>query len=305
MKYAPAISLGLSVILGIFAFVLFSGFGSAEDRPVEIREVQAAPTMSMTEVLVAGRDFLPAEAITPAEVRVVEWPIEHLPEGALTSVEMLQSGGGQVRFSQATIFEGELLTHVKAAWSPPRRMLSTQIEDGMRAVSIAVTNETGVAGFVLPGDHVDIFAYIPVPGGKGPDANIPRPMLENVEVLGVDQTFGNRSQGAIPATFVTLALTPEQAQKISAAARGTRLGLTLIGEDEREANEGLKPEESEDTPAPRLHPVARASVPAPRAEPVSAPRPENTTVTVVLGTAAKRVSAPVDIREEELEGAGS
>jgi len=302
MKYAPAISLGLSVILGIVAFVLFSGMGAAE-RPVEIREVTAPPAVEMSELVVAGRDFDPGEPVTPADVKLIDWPSEHLPEGALTGMAMLQSGGGMTRFAQGPLFEGEPLTESKAAWAPPRRMLSAEIPDGMRAVSITVTNETGVAGFVLPGDHVDIFAVIPVPGGQGPDANRPRPMLESVLVLGVDQTFGHHSQGAISATFVTLALSPEQSQKIAAASRGTRLGLALIGQDEIDANEGIEEEAPE--PVVPVRQIARTSI-ATRALPDPRPtRPETTNVKVVHGTSVSTVTAPVDTREEELDGAVS
>lgn len=302
MKYVPAISLGLSLVLGIAAYLLLKTGGNAPDRALELAAVQVAepaPVPDTLPVLVLKSEVLAGEPVTPDLTRTRDWPADLVPEGAITQAEALFGPAGSPLLAQMDMIPGELLVAEKLGEFPPRRMLSKSIPDGFRAVSIAVTTETGVAGFVLPGDRVDITAFVPVPGQTGPDAYRSRPLLENVLVLGIDQIMGTSVQGAMPSSLVTLALKPEDAQLVTAASRESRLGLALIGQEELENKEE---KEEEETPAvQRPRPVA-----APVVRRVPQPvQPATARVTVVHGTNAETVTTPVETGEPMQIGAGS
>ena len=295
MKYVPAISLGLSLVLGIAAFLLLRA-GPAESTPVETAAVQMAQTAppETKTVLTLKEEVEAGMPMTPDMVRTRDWPVEHLPEGVLTTTTELYGPSGTPLFAQMSMIAGEVLVIEKLAEQPPRRMLSKEIPNGLRAVSIAVTTETGVAGFVLPGDRVDINAFVPVPGRTGPDAYRARALLENVLVLGIDQIMGSEVEGAMPSSLVTLALKPEDAQLVTAASRESRLGLALVGQEELE-NEDNEEEEAPVVQRPRPRPAPQPVV---RRAPQPA-RPETARVTVVHGISAQTVTTPV----EEDEGA--
>lgn len=290
MKYAPAVSLALSVLLGIAAFLLLRGGNSSEAQPVAGLE-RAAPAerIRTQDILIVTAELVAGEAVLAEHVSARAWPADMLPEGAVSEISILQNPSFPM-IAQAPLFPGEPLLATKIAPTPPRRMLSQDIPDGMRAVSIAVTLETAVAGFVLPGDRVDLTVFEAVPGQTGPDAFEARPLLENVLVLAVDQIMGNTVQGARPSSYVTMALTPDDAQEITAVARQERISLALIGQDEIERREDAEEAAEEPEPAPRPAPprIIYRTVQAP-----PPPRPEFTQIRVVHGTSSSTITAPV------------
>lgn len=293
MKYAPAISLALSLLLGIAAFLLLRGGNSSEAQPTASLERSEAPSRVVTQdILIVTAELAAGEPVLAEHVRKRAWPVDMLPEGAVSDLSVLQNPSVPM-IAQGPLFEGEPLLYIKIAPTPPRRMLSQDIPDGMRAVSIAVTLETSVAGFVLPGDRVDLMAYEPVPGETGPDAFKARPLLESVLVLAVDQIMGNSVEGARPSSYVTLALSPDDAQEITAVARQERISLALIGQDETERREDAAEEEAA---APDAAPEPRPAPPRVIIRTVQAPpppRPEFTQIRVMHGGSEETITAPV------------
>ncbi|MEM6947346.1 MAG: Flp pilus assembly protein CpaB [Pseudomonadota bacterium] len=290
MKYLPALSLGLSVILGIAAFFILRadpGNQAAASEPIP-SEVAAIPQTQTVEVLVAAQPIESGAPVLRELVDTVDWPKDLVPNGALADPRQLIGPSGDVLFAQSAFVVGEPLTGEKLALSPPRRMLSRDIPEGFRAVSIGVTNVTNVSGFVLPGDRVDLIAYEQVPGRTGPDAFQPRPLIDHVLVLGVDQFMGKQVQGALPASMVTFALKPEDARQVTAAARDSRIGLALIGQAETEAREAESKPEADAPARPAQRPApSQTSRRAP-------PAPETTRVRVVHGSSSQIVTAPVE-----------
>lgn len=297
MKYLPAISLGLSVVLGIIAFlVLRSGESErAVSQTMAVREVSAAAPVETVSVLVVKEEVEAGAPVLAEAVDVVEWPRELVPSGAVTRLDGLVSPAGKPLVAQASLTPGEPVLAAKLAETPPRRMLSRSIPDGFRAVSISVTSVTNVSGFVLPGDRVDLLAYVEVPGKTGHEAYRPELIHENVLVLGVDQFMGSEVEGARPASLVTFALKPEDAGRITAAARDSRIGLALIGQEEIKAKAEQPEEEDAAEPvvAPRPAPAPRPRI-VRQVTPPPAPRPTTTEVKVVHGTRTTTVTAPVE-----------
>jgi pilus assembly protein CpaB len=107
--------------------------------------------------------------------------------------------------------------------SGQRASLSALIDPGMRAVTLRVDDVRGVAGFVLPGDRVDVVLTRHEAGDKA-YADV---LLQNAKVLAVDQLANERQEGPSVAKAVTVEVSTEQAQKLVLAAGVGSLSLVL------------------------------------------------------------------------------
>lgn len=283
MKSLPLISLGLSVALG--AGAIFFGREFMTGSRSEADAAVAAPAVQMTQILVTASLIEPGKLIEPAMVKSTDWPVSAVPPGAVRTLADL----GDAAYARGLMVPGEPLMAGKIDTTGSVLTLAANIKPGMRAVSIVVRSDTGVAGFVLPGDRVDVNEFVDVsdsrhaPEDARMSANlIAKPVLKSVRVLAVDQAFEAGLEGARPSNTVTLEVTPADALLLGAASQRAALGLALIGRAE---------EAAEIVEAPVL------SLPPPRtpSRPVrSTPRASTTTtIRVINGTEDSQVTAPV------------
>lgn len=280
MKAAPLISLGVSVVLGAGAIFFGRAFMSGEAPDAQASVV---PAMVMTTVLVTTAAVEPGAIIDPKFVRQVEWPEQAVPEGALKTISEL----GPKAYSRGLMVPGEPLLAPKIDTTGSVLTLAAAITPGMRAVSIVVRNDTGVSGFVLPGDRVDVneFMSLEDAGGRPEGARVSadilaRPVLRYVKVLAVDQSFEPNLEGAKPSQTVTLEVTPDDALVLGASSQRAALGLALISRDEEAMLAAI-------TPDKRVE-VKRVVPPA-----TVRRAPVNTTVRVINGDSDVEVSAPI------------
>jgi pilus assembly protein CpaB len=154
-------------------------------------------------------------------------------------------------------------------------------------MSVVVASDTGVAGFVLPGDRVDVNEFVEEKDARAAPEDARRsadvfaqPVLKGVKVLAVDQTFESGLEGARPSNTVTLEVTPEDALLLGAASRRAALGLALIGREE---------ELIEVVEAPKVAPPKK-----PQTRPARTVRaPTTATVRVINGENDSQVTMPV------------
>lgn len=280
MKAIPLISLGLSLALGAGA-IFFGREFMGGDGPEANAAVTAAPAIQMTQIAVAATTIEPGKLIDPAMVELRDWPASAVPQGALRAVSEL----GETAYSRGLVVAGEPLLAEKIDLTGSVLTLAANIQPGMRAVSIVVSNDTGVAGFVLPGDRVDVNEFVEekdaraAPEDSRRSANVlAQPVLKGVKVLAVDQTFESGLEGARPSNTVTLEVTPQDALLLGAASRRAALGLALIGREE-ELAEVIEAPKVAKTPQTRPARTARAPVTA--------------TVRVINGSEDTQVTTPV------------
>jgi pilus assembly protein CpaB len=237
MKLGPLISLGLSAVLGIAAVFLGRYYMSSNNNDA-VAEI-SAPAIQMSSVLVAAAAIEPGEQVSASNVKSVNWPADSVPEGVVEGASALS----EMLYARGLILPGEPIMLEKLDAEGNLLTLAAAIEPGMRAVSVTVRSDTGVAGFVLPGDRVDVNEFIQREPGQsaasyGGDAVrvtadlIARPVLQNVKVLAVDQTFDSGLEGARPSSTVTLEVSPDGALRLGAAGMQGALGLALIGRKE-------------------------------------------------------------------------
>ncbi|WP_112073077.1 Flp pilus assembly protein CpaB [Hyphomonas sp. GM-8P] len=285
MKTTPLISLGLSVVLGAGAVLLGRYYMS--DARTRAEAQTAAAAVSMAGVMVAARTIETGELLDSSMLKRVEWPENIVPEGTLSDSDALP----EKAYSRGLIVEGEPVNLSKLDTSGATLTLAGSIKPGMRAVSIVVRSDTGVSGFVLPGDRVDVNEFIPREDRGNSYARgdedmrisgdlIARPVLKNVSVLAIDQTFEPNLEGALPSNTVTLEVTPEGALALGAASQRGALGLALIGRDE-EAELIVATQQEAKKPAVVRTVVRRRT-------------PSTTQVRVINGNQETEVSAPVN-----------
>jgi pilus assembly protein CpaB len=123
----------------------------------------------------------------------------------------------------------EMVLRPKVTAPGQRASLSGLLEEGQRAVTVRVDDIRGVAGFILPGDRVDV-VLLRTETQKGETENSADVLVQYVKVLAIDQLVNERQDQPAIATVakaVTLQVTPEQAQKVLLAGNIGKLSLVL------------------------------------------------------------------------------
>lgn len=291
MKSSPLITLVLSLVFGavaVFGARLFLG-GDKEEEP---QAVEAEPVVIETrDVLVAVRDIPRGVTLDPAWFEAQPVPVSDLPRGVFDSRKALEETG----MGRPTLIEvesGEILSEKMLLAPGMRASLSSKIKPGMRAYTIAMNDVSGVAGFVLPGDKVDVIFIAnegapalsndqPVASG-GAAAEV---LLQNVEVMGLDLNADVAGNEPSPFRTATLAVTLEQAQILSVAGKSGSLSLALRGSAD-EAYEQAEAVKLRNEP-PRPRQVAAAPVPQPRKQ-----RSSGAEIEVILGASQTTYEVP-------------
>jgi pilus assembly protein CpaB len=156
-------------------------------------------------------------------MKLVEWPKEHLPMGAVTDPKELE---GRILISRI-LAEQPILPPMLAAKNAGNG-LAALIPPNMRAIAVRVDDVVGVAGFIHPDDRVDVLVTLH-PNRPGAETTT-KVFLQNVKVLAVGQEVESNDKTrlhATPATVATLLVTPTDSERLALASIEGRLILTL------------------------------------------------------------------------------
>jgi pilus assembly protein CpaB len=187
-------------------------------------EAQKRPVETQT-IVVASKPLRFGTELSSAALRELPWPQDALPAGAFTSIaDLLNSNGRRVVLTPIEANEPILATKITGPGQ--RATLSAALNDGMKAITIRVNDVEGVAGFVLPGDRVDV-ALTRQKDSNGQNRSSTDVVLQNVRVLAIDQTADERNEKPAVAKAVTLEVDTPSAQKLALAASVGTLSLML------------------------------------------------------------------------------
>ncbi len=199
----------------------------------------AALQLNTVRIVVAARALSPGQTVSAEDVRLSTWPRDQLPAGTFLD---LQGVLGKVVKDALSASQ----PIVAAALLEPEKtggVLPLLIPPGMRAMSIAVDDVSDMAGFVLPHSRVDVVVSVPVSGGPGNVGvgQISKIVLQNIRVLAVAQTLEAGPDQPHQVKVVTLLVTPEQAERLAAAARIGTLALAMrnFGDQQLLATSGV------------------------------------------------------------------
>jgi len=178
------------------------------------------------QVLVAAT-ALPAGAIVkPGQVRWQAWPVNAPTAGYFTgaNAKLDQMNGAIVRSS---VDAGEPLTASRIVQPGERGFLAAVLQPGYRAVTVTVTASTGVAGFVMPGDRVDLILSRSLEGGGPQRRFVSETVLQDVRVLAMDQRAAQAKKDVTIPQTATLEVTPKGAEIIAVTSQVGPLSLSL------------------------------------------------------------------------------
>lgn len=286
MRRLGLIVLGVAIILGGFA--VFGMIGLMKGRN----------SANMAQIVVAARSLEFGQALTPDALRLQTWPADSVPEGAFTQISELTSGDQRVAIRAIEANEPILMSRISGAGG--RATLSAQIAEGHRAVAIRVNDVVGVAGFVLPGDVVDVLLTRQEGSGYNNNQQMRTDLLiERVRVLAVDQTASESRNDPQVARAVTIEVTPEDSQKIALASEIGTLSLSLRRADDVAPDApgapGARTIRIEDLRAEHEGRVVATAAPAPRtrARPRAA-QPAGPSIEITRGFTTNRATVSAE-----------
>jgi pilus assembly protein CpaB len=269
----------VAVAVGVAALASFGVYRAVQQMPV--REVEVR---SLYQV-VAVHELEMGQLITKDDVKLVAWPASSPVEKGFTTIEAVLNRGLLDKVST-----NEPLTESKVAPLEAGAGLAPTITEGMRALSVKVNDVIGVAGFVVPGAHVDVIVTL---SNRSSQDSMTRVVVSDVAVLTAGTRIDRekaRDGQPIQASVVTLLVTPPDAERIALAASEGSIMLTLRNPLDRTQTEttGVRTAALMGAPAPppvvRTAGARRVVVQAPM--PVAAPAPKIYSVETIR--AAKR-----------------
>jgi pilus assembly protein CpaB len=225
-----------TLILFLVAILLAGGTAMlvrswlAQQRTVEAEAAPMPPPPAQKSVLVARSAIPRGQILKPTDLAWQTWPDGGLDHAYIQKgVKTIEDFAGSV--AREPFGPGEPITESKIVAPGSRGFLAAVLSPGMRAVSVPVSNTSGISGFVLPGDQVDILIThsLADTSGKG-DAKqhtAAETVLQDVRVIGIDQKLDNKGGEAVVAKTATLEVTPKQSEIIAVATEIGKLSLSL------------------------------------------------------------------------------
>jgi pilus assembly protein CpaB len=267
MRRNNATVLVIALVLGVIAAVLTRNWLVSHSRA---KLAQEAGT-----IVVAAVPLGFGSQLTPENVKEIPWSANALPEGAFATKQELLSGGR--RMALVSIAPNEPVLRARVTAPGQRAALSSMLDPGKRAVTVRVDDVRGVAGFIQPGDRVDV-VLIRTEAESKLKEGYSDVILQYAKVLAIDQITGERPEQPTIAKAVTLEVSSEEAQKILLATNVGRLTLMLRQPAEANAEPvhrvtendlGGPPKPVAPPPAPAVHVQVPPPPPPPPPKPAA------------------------------------
>jgi pilus assembly protein CpaB len=171
------------------------------------------------DVVAAAAEIPFGTKIDPTLVKMIALPPDSAPEKAFRKLDDVIG-----RVAAAPLYKGEVLVDGRVVQHLGGSALAAVVGEGKRAITVRVNDVIGVAGFLLPGNRVDVIATSKKRGSRGVEA---RTLLQDLKVLAVDQTVSPNKNDPVIVRAVTLEADPGQAEEIVQATEEGKVQLTL------------------------------------------------------------------------------
>lgn len=213
----------LALIAGAFAvFVVKVYLDRASTATARVAE-----PVPLTDVVIAARDIPIGTRLEAQHLALVPWPEEHAPTGGFSSAAQVVG-----RSTERSLVSGELILAGRLADPERGSGIGAILEDGSRAMAVKVDQVVGVAGFVQPGDHVDVITTMKPDDEtraalESETARISKIILQNIRVLAIGEHLSTEGHKPMAVQVVTLEVQPEQAEKLALGSQHGEIQLTM------------------------------------------------------------------------------
>jgi pilus assembly protein CpaB len=213
---------GFAVLFGLLAvFLAQIWLNNQSDQRMKSLDAQRKIAPPARTIIVASKALRFGDELSSGSLREVPWPEDALPAGAFGKIADLTSGK---RIVLMPIDVNEAILASKITGPGQRATLSAMLGNGMKAVTIRVNDVDGVAGFVLPGDRVDVVLTTRTGDMK---TSVNDVVITDVRVLAIDQIADERTEKPSVVKAVTLEVAVTDGQKIALASTIGTLALLL------------------------------------------------------------------------------
>jgi pilus assembly protein CpaB len=220
---------GRTVIILILGILVAFTAVVMKNRMAQAPAPVAAAPVAVGKVLVAKRDILQGGFVQQADV---EWKdmgdaISQNPTYIHEGAAPIESYNGAV--VRRTLRTGDPIPQNAITRAGDGGFMSAVLEPGMRAVSISVNPTSGNAGFISPGDRVDLIVThrIRASGNEANDTVVSETFVNDCRVVAIDQMLDNPENKAVLAKTVTVEVTPAQAAQVAVAAEMGKISMAL------------------------------------------------------------------------------
>jgi pilus assembly protein CpaB len=221
VRTSTVIMIVLAGVFGLLAVFVAQAWLSRQDEQMRLRSALNQPQPTATRMVVVASSALRfGNPLSSSNLRETPWPEGALPEGSFSSIKDMLAAGKRIVL--APIEPNEPVLATKLTGPGQRATLSAVLHEGMKAVTVRVSDIEGVAGFVLPGDHVDILLTRRVDKGGNTDV-----VLQDTRVLAIDQLADERTDKPAVVKAVTVEVDTLAAQKLTLASQVGTLSLAL------------------------------------------------------------------------------
>jgi len=262
-----------ALAIGVGSVFAFATYNYVQHAP------RGGPAAATVPVVVAAANLDIGSELGQDDVRVIEWPAGSAPAAAIGSVDEV-IGRGLIM----PVVQNEPILPMKLASKEAGAGLPPVIPPGYRAVSVRVNEVIGVAGYVLPGTHVDVVVTLSPTATQGDTTS--KVILPNVQVLAAGTKIDRETDKdkPMPVSVVTLLVDPEQAERLTLAASEGKIQLALRNPLDRAtpATPGVRPAALLGPVAPP-RPVGRPRAPQAVKAEIVKPVVEPLTVEIIRG----------------------
>lgn len=194
------------------------------------QQAQSVSTVQTVPVVTASKDIVPGSILNNTILKVEQWPKDKVILGSVSDLKPLEG-----RVTRYPLFPGEIILESKLAPKGTPGGMAGIIENDYRAVTIKVDEASGVAGFIMPGNRVDVM--LTMDNNDFKEDPITQIALQNLLVLGKGQDIEQQKTGEKPKVVptVTLQVTPDQGERLALAAKEGHITLALRGWTENTA----------------------------------------------------------------------
>lgn len=254
------VMISISLVLGVVAAWMAGNW---------IRRASEQPEVEMATVVAADIAIPFGTKVGNRHLKTFEMPAKFVPPGSFRTPDEIVG-----RVTVQPIVAGEILMKERFVEYDDGSTLAALVGKNMRAVTVRVDDVIGVAGFLLPGNRVDVLASRREQNRRASAETI----LRDIKVLAVDQTAATEKNEPVIVRAVTLEVSPPQAETLFKAREEGSIQLTLRNPLEEDVVVEAEPE-----------PAEPASSPAPRRAVI--PRSRSNDVTIIRGTQVSTTKA--------------